>query len=79
MPTFDNDTSYSSIVIDSVISAITLVIALAWNKAIKELIVKITYLNRICQPNNAIQNYLRLIAILNRLCHQKQNHKCLVE
>ena len=45
MPTFDNDTSYSSIVIDSVISAITLVIALAWNKAIKELIVKITYLD----------------------------------
>ena len=45
MPTFDNDTTYSSIVIDSIISAITLVIALAWNKAIKELISKMKFLD----------------------------------
>lgn len=43
MPTYDNDDTYSSIVISSVISAITLVIALAWNKAIKDLVDKIKY------------------------------------
>ena len=45
MPTYDNDSSYSSIVIDSIISAITLVIALAWNKAIKEVVSKIKHLD----------------------------------
>lgn len=45
MPKFDSDTSYFSIVIESIISAITLIIALAWNKAIKELIGEIKYLN----------------------------------
>ena len=45
MPTYDNDSTYSSIVIDSIISAITLVIALAWNKAIKEVVSKFKYLD----------------------------------
>lgn len=72
MPTYDNDSTYSSIVIDSVISAVTLVIALAWNKAIKELVDKIKHIDTYGALIYAISitiigvSAIRVLLILNK-------------